>query len=82
MTYSELKSLGLGVAQLKQLKRNAQMLIEDKVTGEFEVNMKCKIDSPKARGLYTIIKVNRKTATLTSESGLRVRAHLSMLIPA
>ena len=82
MTYSELKSLGLGVAQLKQLKRNAQMLIEDKVTGAFEVNMKVKIDSPKARGLYTIRKVNRKTATLTSESGLRVRASLSMLIPA
>jgi hypothetical protein len=29
MTYSELKSLGLDLAQLKQLKRNVQMLIED-----------------------------------------------------
>jgi len=29
MTYSELKSLGLSIEQLKQLKRNVQMLIED-----------------------------------------------------
>ena len=83
MTYSELKSLGLGVAQLKQLKRNVQMLIEDKVTGALEVNMKCKIDSPKAKGVYTITKLNRKTATLVSENtGGRVRASLSMLLPA
>ena len=83
MTYSELKSLGLGVAQLKQLKRNVQMLIEDKVTGALEVGMKVKIDSPKASGLYKITKINRKTATLISENtGGGVRASLSMLIPA
>ena len=29
MTYSELKSLGLSLEKLKQLKRNVQMLIED-----------------------------------------------------
>lgn len=82
MTYSELKSLGLGVAQLKQLQKNAQRLIEDKVTGALDVNMKCKIDSPKASGLYKITKINRKTATLVSEStGGRVRASLSMLMP-
>ena len=83
MTYSELKSLGLGVTQLKQLKRNVQMLIEDKVTGALEVGAKCKIDSPKAPGVYTITKLNRKTASLTSDNnGVRVRASLSMLMPA
>ena len=83
MTYSELKSLGLGVAQLKQLKRNVQMLIEDKVTGALEVGMKVNIDSPKANGLYEINKINRKTASLTSiKTGGRVKASLSLLIPA
>ena len=83
MTYSELKSLGLGVKQLQALKRNAQMLIEEKITGTMEVGMKVKIDSPKANGLYEINKINRKTATLTSvKTGTRVKASLGLLLPA
>ena len=83
MTYSEVRNLGLSLSELKQLKRNVQMLIEDQTQTTLGVNTKVTIDSPKANGVYTITKMNRKTATLVSENtGGRVRASLSMLIPA
>ena len=67
MTYSELKSLGLDLAQLKQLKRNVQMLIEDAVyedIRQFRIGSKVKINHRKAPGTWTITKINRKTVVV------------------
>ena len=81
MTYSEVRNLGLSLEELKQLKRNVQMLIVDQTQSTLGINTKVHIDSPKAKGVYTITKMNRKTATLVSETGSRVRASLGMLMP-
>lgn len=80
MQLSELIKMDLN--ELNMLRTQVTKAINLKATQSFFVGDQVKIDSPKARGLYTINKINRKTATLTSESGGRVRASLSMLIPA
>lgn len=80
MQLSELIKMDLN--ELNMLRTQVTKAINLKATQSFFVGDQVKIDSPKARGLYTIRKVNRKTATLTNESGLRVRASLSMLISA
>ena len=81
MTYSEVRNLGLSLTELKQLKRNVQMLIEDQTQTTLGVNTKVTIDSPKAKGIYTITKMNRKTATIKNTAGKRFKATITMLIP-
>ena len=84
MTYSELKSLGLSIEQLKQLKRNAQMLIEDisiDNVSSMRVGSKVTINHPKAPGTWTINKINRKTVVV-EQDGRRVKSHMSLLVVA
>ena len=84
MTYSELKSLGLSIGQLKQLKRNVNMLIEDIVMDEvadMRVGSKVTINHPKAPGTWTINKINRKTVVV-EQDGRRVKSHMSLLVAA
>ena len=84
MTYSELKSLGLDLAQLKQLKRNVQMLIEDAVyedVRQFRIGSKVKINHRKAPGTWTISKINRKTV-IVEQGGRKVKSSMGLLIAA
>ena len=84
MTYSELKSLGLDLAQLKQLKRNVSMLIEDisiDNVSSMRVGSKVTINHPKAPGTWTINKINRKTVVV-EQDGRRVKSHMSLLVAA
>ena len=84
MTYSELKALGLDLAQLKQLKRNAQMLIEDAVyeeTRQFRIGSKVKINHRKAPGTWIISKINRKTV-IVEQDGRKVKSSMGLLIAA
>ena len=84
MTYSELKGLGLDLAQLKQLKRNVQMLIEDAVyedIRQFRIGSKVKINHRKAPGTWTITKINRKTVVV-EQDGRQVKSSMSLLAAA
>ena len=84
MTYSELKSLGLDLAQLKQLKRNVVMLIEDAVyedIRQFRIGSKVKINHRKAPGTWTISKINRKTV-IVEQDGRKVKSSMSLLVAA
>ena len=84
MTYSELKSLGLDLAQLKQLKRNVVMLIEDAVyedIRQFRIGSKVKINHRKAPGTWTITKINRKTVVV-EQGGRKVKSSMGLLIAA
>ena len=81
MTYSELKDLGLDLAQLKQLKRNAQMLIEDIAVdnvSSMRVGSKVTINHRKASGTWTIRKINRKTV-IVEQGERRVKSSLALL---
>ena len=84
MTYSELKSLGLDLAQLKQLKRNVVMLIEDAVyedVRQFRIGSKVKINHRKAPGTWTITKINRKTIVV-EQDGRQVKSSMGLLVAA
>lgn len=84
MTYSELKSLGLDLTQLKQLKRNVSMLIEDAVyedVRQFRIGSKVKINHRKAPGTWTISKINRKTVVV-EQDGRKVKSSMSLLVAA
>jgi len=84
MTYSELKGLGLDLAQLKQLKRNVVMLIEDAVyedIRQFRIGSKVKINHRKAPGIWTITKINRKTVVV-EQGGRKVKSSMGLLIAA
>jgi len=84
MTYSELKSLGLDLAQLKQLKRNVVMLIEDAVyedIRQFRIGSKVKINHRKAPGTWTITKINRKTVVV-EQDGRQVKSSMGLLVAA
>ena len=84
MTYSELKGLGLDLAQLKQLKRNVQMLIEDAVyedIRQFRIGSKVKINHRKAPGIWTITKINRKTVVV-EQDGRQVKSSMGLLVAA
>ena len=84
MTYSELKGLGLDLAQLKQLKRNVVMLIEDAVyedIRQFRIGSKVKINHRKAPGTWTISKINRKTV-IVEQDGRKVKSSMSLLVAA
>ena len=81
MTYSELKSLGLDLAQLKQLKRNVVMLIEDAVyedIRQFRIGSKVKINHRKTPGKWIIRKINRKTVVL-EQDGRQVKSTINLL---
>ena len=82
MTYSELKALGLDLTQLKQLKRNVSMLIEDIAVDNVQsmrVGSKVTINHPKAPGTWVINKINRKTVVV-EQDGRRVKSHMSLLV--
>ena len=82
MTYSELKSLGLSIAQLKQLKRNVSMLIEDVAVDNVSTMLigdTVTINHPKAPGTWVINKINRKTVVV-EQDGRRVKSHMSLLV--
>ncbi len=84
MTYSELKSLGLDLTQLKQLKRNVSMLIEDIAVDNVQsmrVGSKVKINHRKAPGTWTISKINRKTV-IVEQDGRQVKSSMSLLVAA
>ena len=84
MTYSELKSLGLDLTQLKQLKRNVQMLIEDIAVDNVQsmrVGSKVTINHPKAPGTWTINKINRKTV-VCEQDGRKIKCSMNMLAAA
>ena len=84
MTYSELKSLGLSIEKLKQLKRNINMLIEDisiDNVSSMRVGSKVTINHPKAPGVWMISKINRKTVVV-EQDGRRVKSHMSLLATA
>ena len=84
MTYSELKSLGLSLEKLKQLKRNVNMLIEDIVMDEvadMRVGSKVKINHRKAPGTWTITKINRKTVVV-EQNGRKVKSSMGLLVAA
>ena len=84
MTYSELKGLGLDLAQLKQLKRNVVMLIEDAMyedVRQFRIGSKVKINHRKAPGIWTITKINRKTVVV-EQGGRKVKSSMGLLIAA
>ena len=83
MTYSELKSLGLSLEQLRQLRRNVNMLIEDAVSdnvSDITIGAKVRINHKKCIGKeYTVEKINRKTYILRSENGGKVKASLGLI---
>tara|TARA_S200002703_G_scaffold137998_1_gene128064 strand:- start:274 stop:528 length:255 start_codon:yes stop_codon:yes gene_type:complete len=84
MTYSELKSLGLNLTQLKQLKRNVTMLIEDVAVDNvstMSIGDTVTINHHKAPGKWIIRKINRKTVVV-EQDGRRVKSHMSLLIAA
>ena len=84
MTYSELKSLGLSIEKLKDLKRNINMLIEDisiDNVSSMRVGSKVTINHPKAPGVWIISKINRKTVVVEKD-GRRVKSHMSLLATA
>ena len=81
MTYSELKDLGLNLTEMKQLKRNVQMLIEDEIldnVSELRVGDEVKINHRKASGTWTIRKINRKTV-IVEQGERRVKSSISLL---
>ena len=86
MTYSELKSLGLSLEQLRQLRRNVNMLIEDAVSdsvADITIGSKVKINHRKCIGKeYIVEKINRKTYILRDskdEFSPRVKASLGLI---
>ena len=83
MTYSELKSLGLSLEQLRQLRRNVNMLIEDAVSdsvADIKVGSWVKINHRKCIGKkYIVEKINRKTYILADGKGARIKASLGLI---
>lgn len=87
MTYNELKSLGLSLEQLRQLRRNVNMLIEDTAHNaiqELGVGSIVRINHKKCNpnDKYTIVKINRKTVTLHRNGGAlgnKVKASMGLL---
>jgi len=83
MTYSELKSLGLDLEQLRQLRRNVNMLIEDEVhenVSDITIGAKVRINHRKCIGKeYIVEKINRKTYILKNENGGKVKASLGLI---
>jgi len=87
MTYNELKSLGLSLGQLKQLRRNVGMLIEDMAHNsiqELGIGSVVRINHKKCdpNDKYTILKINRKTVMLHRNGGApgnRVKASMGLL---
>ena len=79
MMYSELKTMS--VADLKQLKRTIQMVIEDKAADTVSAMREgdtVKINHHKAPGKWIIRKINRKTVVV-EQDGRRVKSHMSLL---
>jgi len=80
--YSELKTMS--VADLKQLKRNIQMVLEDKANeavSAMSIGDTVKINHHKAPGKWIIRKINRKSV-LVEQDCRRVKSHLSLLVAA
>jgi hypothetical protein len=76
---SELKTMS--VADLKQLKRNIQMLLEDKAAAAIStmsIGDNVKINHRKAPGKWIIRKINRKTVVL-EQDGRSVKSTINLL---
>ena len=79
MMYSELKTMS--VADLKQLKRNIQMVLEDKAAeavSAMSIGDTVKINHRKAPGKWIIRKINRKTVVL-EQDGRQVKSTINLL---
>ena len=79
MMYSELKTMS--VADLKQLKRNIQMVLEDKAdeaVSAMSIGDTVKINHRKAPGKWIIRKINRKTVVL-EQNGRQVKSTINLL---
>lgn len=79
MMYSELKTMS--VADLKQLKRNIQMVLEDKAAeavSAMSIGDTVKINHRKAPGKWIIRKINRKTVVL-EQNGRQVKSTINLL---
>ena len=77
--YSELKTMS--VADLKQLKRNIQMVLEDKAeeaVSAMSIGDTVKINHRKAPGKWIIRKINRKTVVL-EQNGRQVKSTINLL---
>ncbi len=77
--YSELKTMS--VADLKQLKRNIQMVLEDKANeavSAMSIGDTVKINHRKAPGKWIIRKINRKTVVL-EQDGRQVKSTINLL---
>lgn len=77
--YSELKTMS--VADLKQLKRNIQMVLEDKAAeavSAMSIGDTVKINHRKAPGKWIIRKINRKTVVL-EQNGRQVKSTINLL---
>ena len=78
--YSDLQELCL--SDLKRLQGQVNALIQGKqiiALRDIAVGDKVKVNHPKATGLYTVVKMNRKTYVLESESGSRIKASIGLL---
>ena len=78
--YSDLQDLCL--SDLKRLQGQVNALIQGKqviALSKITVGDKVKVNHPKATGLYTVVKMNRKTYVLESESGSRIKASIGLL---
>ena len=79
MTNSKLNRLS--TSELKQLKRDIQMLLEDRVNqsmSELIVGSTVTCNHPKTPGNWIVEKINKKTCRL-SQDGRKVKAHLNYL---
>ena len=77
--YSELKTMS--IADLKQLKRNIQMVLEDKANEAVSTMLigdTVKINHRKAPGKWIIRKINRKTVVL-EQDGRQVKSTINLL---
>ena len=77
--YSELKTMS--VADLKQLTRNIQMVLEDKAAeavSAMSIGDTVKINHRKAPGKWIIRKINRKTVVL-EQNGRQVKSTINLL---
>ena len=81
--YSDLQDLCL--SDLKRLQGQVNALIQGKqiiALRDIAVGDKVRVNHRKATGVYTVVKMNRKTYTLESESGSRVKASIGLLSAA
>ena len=83
MLYSELNKLS--ISELQQLQEKVRRVIQDKQVDSLQdivVGSKVRVNHRKATGVYTVVKMNRKTYVLENENGSRVKASIGLLSAA